>query len=169
MKKNLALAIAALTLLGVSPAAATPLRKVHSDKRHQSRTQQEGAGIEKLLKSYERSLDAGDVGGVVRLYTDDGVLMAPEAPSAVGIRAVRNAYTQTFRAIDLDITFEIAELKVLSQDWAFLRTNSTGTITIRANGAQVPEGNQELFLLQKRRGHWRIARYSFSSFLQPAG
>jgi hypothetical protein len=47
-----------------------------------------------------------------------------------------------------------------------LRTNSTGVIKIVANGAQIPEGNQELFLLHKSQSRWKIARYSFSSFLR---
>lgn len=46
-----------------------------------------------------------------------------------------------------------------------LRTTSTGVIKILANGAEVPEGNQELFVLRKKDGQWKIARYSFSSFL----
>ena len=53
----------------------------------------------------------------------------------------------------------------MSEDWAFLRTSSTGQITILANGAVIPEGNQELFLLRKVHGQWKLARYSFSSFL----
>jgi uncharacterized protein (TIGR02246 family) len=155
MKTYLALAIACLSLPSVAVAQAQP------------RAQQR-AGIERLLTSYERSLNASDVAGVARLYTPDGVLLAPEAPSAVGIKAVKKAYTTTFQAIDLDISFKIAEIKLLSPEWALLRTNSTGVINILANGAQIPEGNQELFLLRKSRRGWRIARYSFSSFLQPA-
>jgi len=102
---------------------------------------------------------------VVQLYTEDAVLMAPGNPSAVGIQTVQAAYAGIFQAIRLNITFQIAELHLLSPDWAFLRTNSTGAITIIANGAVIPEGNQELFLLRKTYGHWKIARYSFSSSL----
>jgi uncharacterized protein (TIGR02246 family) len=153
MKAYLIAAIACLSLQAVSGAEAQA-------------PPQERSRIEGLLKSYERSLNASDVEGVVRLYTEDGVLLAPGAPSAVGIKAVQEAYTATFQAIDLDITFAIAELKLLSPEWAFVRTKSTGVIEIRANGAQVPEGNQELFLLHKSQGSWKIARYSFSSFLQ---
>jgi len=56
----------------------------------------------------------------------------------------------------------------VSPEWAFLRSNSTGTIRILANGAQLPSSNQELFVLHKSQGRWKIARYSFSSVLQPA-
>ena len=163
MKTYLALAIAGLSLQAVSAAQAQSPQQPAS---YQFAAQQR-AGIEGVLKSYERSLNASDVAGVVQLYTDDAVLLAPEAPSAVGIEAVRNAYTGIFQAIAINITFEIAEVKPLSPEWAFLRSNSKGVVKILANGAQVPGGSQELFVLHKSQGRWKIARYSFSSVLQP--
>ncbi len=42
--------------------------------------------IEALLKGYEGVLNAGDVDGILELYTEDGVFMAPNNPSAVGIQ-----------------------------------------------------------------------------------
>ena len=161
MKTYLALAIAGLSLQAVSAVQA-------QSPQPPSYQFEARAGIEEVLKSYERSLNASDVAGVVQLYTDDAVLLAPEAPSAVGIEAVRNAYTGIFQAIALNITFEIAEVKLLSPEWAFLRSNSKGVVKILANGAQVPGGSQELFVLHKSQGRWKIARYSFSSVLQPA-
>jgi len=162
MKTYLVLAIAGLSLQLVSAAQAQSPQQLPS-YQFEAR-----AGIEGVLKSYERSLNASDVAGVVQLYTDDAVLLAPEAPSAVGIEAVRNAYTGIFQAIAINITFEIAEVKLLSPEWAFLRSNSKGVVKILANGAQVPGGSQELFVLHKSQGRWKIARYSFSSVLQPA-
>jgi uncharacterized protein (TIGR02246 family) len=129
---------------------------------------QQCAEIEEVLKSYERSLNASDVAGVVRLYTDDAVVLAPGAPSAVGIDAVRAAYTGIFQAIDIDITFEIAEVKIVAPGWAFLRSTSNGKAVILASGAQIPSSNQELFVVQKIQGRWKLARYSFSSVLPSA-
>ena len=157
MKTYLVLAIAGLSLAAQAQSPQPPSYQFEAR-----------AGIEEVLKSYERSLNASDVAGVVQLYTDDAVLLAPEAPSAVGIEAVRNAYTGIFQAIAINITFEIAEVKLLSPEWAFLRSNSKGVVKILANGAQVPGGSQELFVLHKSQGRWKIARYSFSSVLQPA-
>jgi uncharacterized protein (TIGR02246 family) len=118
-----------------------------------------------LLTNYEHALNASDVEGVARLYTDDAVLLGPGAPSAVGINAVRAAYTGIFQAIDIDLTFKSAEVNVVSSEWAFLRSTSTGVATVLANGAQTPSSNQELFVLHKSYGRWKIARYSFSSVL----
>ena len=119
--------------------------------------------IHAVLKAYEQVLNASDVAGVLKLYTEDGVFMAQHNPSAVGIQQVEAAYTGAFQAIDLNVEFDIVEVEVISDDFAFARTNSTGTITINATGDKFPEGNQELFVLQKIDGDWKIARYSFST------
>jgi uncharacterized protein (TIGR02246 family) len=158
MKTCLALAIACLSLQGASAAEA------RAPQKHQA---QQRAAITDVLDRYEQALNASDVDGVVRLFTDDAVL-APNAPSAVGTDAVRATYTGIFGAIDIDLSFEVAEVKVVSPTWAFLRSSSHGTVTNLANGAKVPGRSQELFVLHKIHGRWKLARYSFSSTLPAA-
>lgn len=123
--------------------------------------------VRALLKSYERVLNASDVAGVLELYTADGVFMAQHNPSAVGIDQVEAAYTAVFAAIDLNVMFDIVEVEVIAPTWAFARTNSSGTTKINATEDEVSEGNQELFVLQKVDGDWKIARYSFSTTNPP--
>ena len=170
LKTYLVLAIIGVLLLSASAAGAqSPQqpRSLDSDEHHLSDAQSRAA-IKAVLNSYEQALNASDVQGVVKLYTDDAVLLPPNAPSAVGIDAVRATYTGIFQAIDIDLTFEIAEVKVVSPDWAFLRSTSKGSITILAKGAQIPSSNHELFVLHKTQGRWKLARYSFSSVLPAA-
>ena len=100
---------------------------------------------------------------MVNLYSEDGVFMAQHNPSAVGITQVETAYTAVFQAIDLDVRFDIVEIEQIADKWAFARTNSSGTTTINATGDRVAEGNQELFVLRKIDGDWKIARYCFST------
>ncbi len=119
--------------------------------------------IHAVLNAYEQVLNASDVDGVVKLYTEDGVFMAQHNPSAVGIQQVEATYTAVFQAIDLNIEFDIVEVEVIADDWAFARTNSSGTTSINATGDKIAEGNQELFVLQKIDGDWKIARYAFST------
>jgi uncharacterized protein (TIGR02246 family) len=116
------------------------------------------------MSSYEEALNASNTAAVMPLYTEDGVFMPPNSHSAVGKAAVRQAYDAVFKAITLHVKFTIAEVVVMSPEWAFVRTNSAGTNKINATGATSPEGNQELFIFNKGEdGKWRIARYSFST------
>lgn len=124
---------------------------------------QEVHAIRALLGRYEAALNASDAGAVLPLYEADGVFMPAFSPSAVGAGAVRSAYDAVFRAIRLEVKFDVAEIVVVSPNWAFARTNSAGTVVVNATGARSEEANQELFVLHKGRdAQWRIARYAFS-------
>ena len=116
-----------------------------------------------VLEAYKQALNTSDVTAVLDLYTQDGVFMAQHNQPAIGIDAIKAAYQAVFKAIKLDIKFDIREVKVIADDWAFARTNSAGTTTINATGDKISEGNQELFLLRKTRDGWKIARYIFST------
>lgn len=122
----------------------------------------EEKAVASVLERYGKAANASNLDAVVALYTGDGVLLAQESPPAVGRDAVRSAYAAIFAAVKLDIAFNIAEVRVLSSEWAFIRSESSGTLEIAANGVTVPEANQELFLFQKIAGDWKIARYAFS-------
>jgi uncharacterized protein (TIGR02246 family) len=122
------------------------------------------AAIRTAMSSYEAALNGSNTEAVMPLYAEDGVFMAPNNQSAVGKAAVRQAYDAVFKAITLKVKFAIAELVVMSPQWAYVRTNSAGTQTINATGATSREANQELFIFKKGDdGRWRIARYSFST------
>ena len=126
------------------------------------------AAIRGGMSSYEEALNASNTAAVMPLYTEDGVFMPPNNPSAVGKAAVRQAYDAVFKAITLHVKFTIAEVVVMSPEWEFVRTNSAGTNKINATGATSAEGNQELFIFNKGEdGKWRIARYSFSTTNPP--
>jgi len=155
MKKKIDIAVVGLTLLFVT------LILVNSAI---ARDDNDVSKVKKLLGNYERVLNASDVKGVLKLYAKDGVFMPQHSPSQVGTDAIRAAYEHVFEAIDLDVEFDVIEIEVLSDQWAFARTTSSGTTTINESGAEVSEGNQELFLLEKQSsGEWKIARYIFST------
>jgi uncharacterized protein (TIGR02246 family) len=125
---------------------------------------QDDAAIRGVLSSYEAALNASNTEAVMPLYAEDGVFMAPNFQSAIGKAAVRQAYDAVFKAITLKVKFTIAELVMMSSEWAFVRTNSAGTQKVNASGAASAEANQELFIFKKGGdGMWRIARYSFST------
>ncbi len=121
-----------------------------------------------VIETYRRALNGNDVGGVLKLYAEDGVFMPEYSPSSVGLAEIRKAYERVFKAIDLDVGFRIVEVEVLGDDWAFVRSTSDGTIKINASGAEVANNGKELFLLRKlANGEWKFARYAFSSNTPP--
>ena len=123
--------------------------------------------IEATLSTYEAALNASDTDAAVALYTDDGVFMPTEAPTAVGKAQIRAAYEHVFGTIKLNIVFTIDEI-VQQGDFAFARTLSRGEVTVLADGITLPEENRELFVLKRVGDDWRIARYMFNKMSPPA-
>ncbi|WP_429594550.1 YybH family protein [Sphingomonas zeicaulis] len=124
------------------------------------------AAIEKVLAAYETALNASDTSTVLSLFAPDGVFMAPNNASAVGATAIRQAYMGIFQAITFDTELTVQEIVQIAPDWAFVRTNSNGHVTISAINQRVPDANHELFVFQKdSNGIWKIARYSFATTL----
>lgn len=123
------------------------------------------AAIHQQLNRYEQALNSSDVDRVMALYTEDAVFMPQNSLPAVGRDAVQAAYRHVFSTIRLNIRFAIDEVRPLSNDWAFARTRSNGTVKVL--GSDQPAGaeaSQELFLLHHEpEGQWRIARYIFST------
>ena len=125
--------------------------------------------ITALLGRYSKALNDSNTEAVMELYRADGVFMAQHFPSSVGAAAVRQAYEGVFRAIRLTVEFHIEEVQTVSPEWAFARTNSAGTVLVHVTGATSAEANQELFVLHKTEGEWKIARYCFSTTNPPRG
>jgi len=101
------------------------------------------------------------------LYAEDGVFIPQHFSSAVGAERVRAASDGVFGTIRLDVVFDIVEVVPVADDWAFARTNSAGAVTVLATGDTGPEANQELFVMHRVNGAWKIARYAFSTTNPP--
>lgn len=157
--KHLTITIALVILL----AACQNKTENQSSILNQNTMEQttEKTAIEKVLFSYRDALNASDVNKVLPLYTNDGVFMPSNAPSAIGQEQLKASYEFVFKTIQLNIEFFINEI-VVTGDYAFAQTTSKGTTLIHANGQTVAEENRELFVLQKTNGQWKIARYMFN-------
>ncbi|MBB5058355.1 uncharacterized protein (TIGR02246 family) [Granulicella aggregans] len=123
--------------------------------------------ISSVLLKYQDALNASSTEAVMSLYASDGVFMPQHFPSSVGSDAVRHAYNAVFQAIELTVSFTIAEVIQVAPDWAIARTNSAGTVKVHATGETSIEANQELFVFKKDQGAWQIARYCFSTTNPP--
>lgn len=120
--------------------------------------------IGKALAQYEAALNASDTTAVAEMFVADAAFMAPNNPSAIGLDAIQRAYDGIFQTITFDMELTVAEVVQTAPEWAFVRTNSKGFVTVKAIEQRVPDANHELFIFQKDVGNqWRIARYSFAT------
>lgn len=118
--------------------------------------------IQSILRSYETALNANDIDTILELYGDAPVFMPQHAPALVGREAVRAGYRQVFASISLQVRFDIHEVEVAG-DWTWARTSSAGRTRLLADGVEIAEGNNELFVFRREQGHWKIHRYLFAT------
>lgn len=122
--------------------------------------------IETILKTYETALNGNDIETILGLYADVPVFMPQHAPALVGRDAVRAGYANVFDTIKLSVRFDVHEVEEAG-DWAWTRTSSAGRTRILANGEEIAEGNNELFVFRRESGTWKIHRYLFSTNQPP--
>ena len=124
--------------------------------------------INSVLKFYETALNANNIEAILDLYGSEPVFMPQRVPALMGREAVRAGYAHVFSTIKLAIAFDIHEVEELG-DLAWARTSSAGTQTLLATGESRQEGNNELFILRKEGGSWKIHRYLFATNQPPPG
>jgi len=125
-----------------------------------SASSEELAAIEANAVAYLTAFNRADVAAVLATFADDGVLMAPGRPAAVGKEELARVYPGVFARVGFNMTYEITEVVQMSADWAFVRSATRGVETNKATGVAVPAAYQELFLLRKSAaGAWQTARY----------
>jgi len=119
--------------------------------------------ISDLLQSYRNALVKSSPDEVIKLYTSDAWLMAQGFPIVSSKDDILTWYKKCFELITLDVEFEVKEVVVTSDEYAFATTTSAGTQKDNASGKVTHEGNHELFIIQKVSGEWKLARYCFST------
>ncbi len=122
--------------------------------------------IETILKTYETALNGNDIETILGLYGESPVFMPQHAPALVGREAVRAGYAHVFNTIKLSVRFDVHEVEETGE-WAWARTSSAGRTRVLASGAEVVEGNNELFVFKREKGAWKIHRYLFSTNQPP--
>ncbi len=117
---------------------------------------------EPVLK-YFNALNNSDHNTIMKLYSNDAVFMQQGAPAFKGKKAIDAAYTKIFELLKLDVSFKIAEIKILSHSYALVRTHSSGTALFKPEKKKRNEGSNELFILKKINDQWKIDHYIFSA------
>lgn len=121
----------------------------------------ETTAVRDLLDRYAKSLNTSDAAPASSLYTEDGVFMPYQAPTAAGAQQLLDAYQHIFGLIRLNVEFAIDDITVAG-DTAHALTRSAGQVTVLADGTVAPEHNREPFVLARTTDGWRIARYMFN-------
>jgi uncharacterized protein (TIGR02246 family) len=122
--------------------------------------------VRQVIDAYADRMRAGEVAGILELYTEDAAVMGPDLPTAVGRQQLHEVYTSALGAVAMDFTFTFDQI-VVRGDTAVARTHANGKNTVRASGDEVPGRYRELFVLNRQGGNWKIAQYMFQPQPEP--
>jgi ketosteroid isomerase-like protein len=121
--------------------------------------------IVRTLLAYGDGLNTASVSQCVSQYAHDGICMPQHQPSSQGTEALTRTYEGFFNLLKFDVKFDIKEVNVVNDEWAFARTTSAGTTIM--GGQEQHEANQELFVMKHVGSEWKIARYCFCTTNPP--
>ena len=141
-----------------------PLTPISSETKPTKSVNQE---ITNLLKAYEKALNSSDPKAVMALYGSDPIFMPQNAEAVIGREAVQARYEHGHQTIKLNVVFTIHEIVEMG-DLAYARTTSAGQQEVFATGKMSREANNELFILRREQGQWKIHRYMFANSKPPA-
>ena len=118
--------------------------------------------IRQTIDRYGELRNAGDVEGIVALFTDDAALMVPGVPTLVGTDALRKAFAPFRDVPGQECAYEFEQITAVG-DLATVRSHSSGTVISRDTRESKPAAWRELFTLREVDGAWRIANYMFQA------
>lgn len=124
--------------------------------------------IAALLQQFEDGLNDGDAEKEAGCFAPDAVIMAAGYDPVIGMDDIRGVYAYLFSATEFRCTFTIQEIILLCPGWAVLRTVMNESSMEKESGEKGTSYNQELFVLNKLNGEWKIARYAFNTIRSPA-
>jgi len=121
------------------------------------------AKIRELISEYETALNNEEIEKIPTLYSEQAIFMPPEIPAINGVEEIGLTYEYLFSQFDFELEFDIKEI-VISENFAYVLSNSEGTITLESNQTEEASKNQEIFILIKEGDNWKISRYMFNSW-----
>lgn len=126
------------------------------NQAQQARGEDEAA-IRALRQAFLESQAAGDAERIAAFYTDDAIMMGPDAPSVTGIDAIRAGSVDFYKQYEWSTQEPVEELQVLG-NWAFTRTTWSGTRTDKSTGTAVQVSGKAVHIYRRQPdGTWKIA------------
>lgn len=121
------------------------------------------AAVNNLREAYVKAQNAGDVDGLVALFSDDAVLMPANDPAATGKEAIRAWMETQHKQFTFELSVTQAEA-VSAGHWAFTRGTYTMKATPKAGGAAFEDKGKYLNIVEHRPdGSWKLARHIWNN------
>lgn len=110
---------------------------------------------------------AKDAAGIAQLYTEDGAVMAPNAPTGKGRAAIQQAWASMMGTPGFDLTF-VPEQIIVSSSGDMALDRGTYQLAFAPAGKPQLDLGKYVVVWRKVGGEWKAAADIFNSNLPPA-
>lgn len=112
--------------------------------------------INDLYKKATLALSTGDSELYLSIFTEDAVIMAPDAPAINGKANLQPIIEGLIGMFDLDLPYTAEEVKV-NGDKAFARSSFLYSMTPKEGGETITRSGKEIDILKRQAdGSWKI-------------
>jgi len=115
----------------------------------------------KVVETYFEALNESNAEKIIELYHKDSVFLPKNAPAVRGINEIKKTYRNLFGQIKLNTKHVYHHVSVHG-DVAIVESKADGTLTLLETNTKLPANDNELFVLRKIGGKWKIDRYMFN-------
>ena len=140
-----------LIFLLLTACGAEPLAPATAPASDETRVR---ASVQQAVDAFR----AGDVDTLVRLHTDDAVILKPGEEPEIGKPAMRASLESLFEQFTVEESRTIEELEIIG-DWAFTWGKYSIKLTPNNGSAPINESGKYIDILRKQPdGSWLFAR-----------
>lgn len=145
MRQTMASAVL-LAVVACAKASETPVHDPAADK----------AAVDAVRNHEQAALNAGNIDSLLLVYADDIDMMAPGAPAARGVAAVRELSTTMLADGTPSVSYTSSSVEIAG-DIAIDRYTGTFTMTPKAGGPATNETIKGIHVLRRQTdGGWKI-------------
>lgn len=155
--KHFNLAIAAVAAVCVAFLAGCSGSTPEADK----------AAIEQINKAWLEAIVAKDAGKIAEIYAEDGQMMPPNTPKAVGREAIKKGWEGFLGLPGMALTFETESFHIAKSGDLAVEIQ-TYKFTTGEGAAAVTDTGKGTIVWTKRDGKWLVLSDMFSSDLPPS-
>ena len=121
------------------------------------------AALRQTIEQYVENLNSGDVEIWLSSWTDDAVIMGPNAPAVSGKEKLREALGPFFAGFEVESSIPVQEAKAAG-DWGYVRMTYVLELTPKAGGDPIREEGKGLIILHRQPdGSWLLARECYNT------
>ena len=127
---------------------------------------QDSEAIKDVLRRYGALVNEGDFESWIALWESDGRQMPPDAPSHVGVDAIREAMEPVFKSMDLEFHLVSIDEATVFGDLGLTRCTYSMSATPKEGGGTVgvmPDGKALTLYARQSDGSWKIAYDCFNA------